>query len=1188
MLRKLLGCGLVAAAVISCHDAPQRPVRGQLSRPVFFDADRIAPSVPATQTRLAGAVTSTDSRRGAARFVWTHDAAPPSVLPMPAHRRRGATNAAGVAALWHVDHQAARWGLDAAALEGIHVTLVHDTGRGAIIVKLAQQVGGLEVMRTSLAVVMDRDLKLVALSGGLHPTARPNPAIAAKAPAISAPDAIERALADAGAARPALVPAPSRAGYLRFIATGLATPARVKQVLYPVGMQLVPAWETEVAISENRRIQGYHHVFSADDGRLLYRASLTDDAAFKYRVWADATGDLRPLDGPQGDYTPHPTEQPDGFDPAFVAPNLVTVDGFNTKPGGGFDPWLPAGATTTQGNNVDAYADLDFQDGFSGGDLRPTVTSAGVFDRAYNTSAEPDGSAAQSMASVTHLFYVVNWMHDYFYDSGFTEAAGNAQTSNLGRGGIESDALHAEGQDSSGTDNANMFTPADGESPVMQMFLFTAPQGGVRRDGTLDSHVIEHEWGHYIHHRLVDCGSQECGAMSEGWGDAMALFQSIRPTDDLHGTWGMGGYPFHSFSPNSAYFGIRRYPYSVNFGKSPLTYRFMQSGVPMPVGPAFSDIDFLAGSDNYEVHNAGEIWCAMLWEGMVDMVNQSKGPAPRLTFDQARRHFADYIVAGMIAAPVEPTFTEQRDAILAAAAAADSTDFVLLANSFARRGFGSGAVSPDLNSFDGSGIVESFAVTGTLDVVSATVVEDAVSCDGDGILDVGETGRVIVVVRNVGAATLAGPTVSVSSITQGVSFPNGASTTIGSIAPFATRSAAVAIRLDEGQSLTPQIVLNIGLSDASAALTSVSRTTSATTNLDITANASTTDSFEEPDLVWTASAGGWGRTADPDTTNVASVQLAGGGDHTLQTPALQVGTGNLTLAFNHRFRFASTPIGGDGGVIEVSTNGTTFTDIRTIADPGYNGTIAGTGNPLAGRLGFTGFNNANPGYDAVTVNLGTQFAGQTIFLRFRAAAATQSGKSQWDVDDVAVGGLTNKPFPLVSEETGSCLPGARPIADAGNDFSVASGANGALDGTGSTDPDGGLLTFEWNQISGQTLPLSSNTVAQPTFTAPTTPIDRIVRYSLVVRDPDGRVSAPTEVRVTVLGTDAPDGAPDGAPDAAVPVDAPAANVDAAPAPDGGMNPLDGDGGGCCDAGSDPRSGFVLGFGLLFVLLRRRR
>jgi hypothetical protein len=138
-----------------------------------------------------------------------------------------------------------------------------------------------------------------------------------------------------------------------------------------------------------------------------------------------------------------------------------------------FDPWLAAGATQTLGNNVDAYADRNAPDGFGGADFRATTTSAGVFDRTYNTAQSPTVNQNQQRASITQLFYDNNYYHDYWYDSGFNEAAGNAQTNNFGRGGAGNDAIKAEGQDYSGTDNANMQTPADGSAPIMQMYIFS-------------------------------------------------------------------------------------------------------------------------------------------------------------------------------------------------------------------------------------------------------------------------------------------------------------------------------------------------------------------------------------------------------------------------------------------------------------------------------------------------------------------------------------------------------------------------------------------------------------------------------------------------------------------------------------------------------------------------------------------
>ncbi|HET6831823.1 MAG TPA: PKD domain-containing protein [Solirubrobacterales bacterium] len=65
------------------------------------------------------------------------------------------------------------------------------------------------------------------------------------------------------------------------------------------------------------------------------------------------------------------------------------------------------------------------------------------------------------------------------------------------------------------------------------------------------------------------------------------------------------------------------------------------------------------------------------------------------------------------------------------------------------------------------------------------------------------------------------------------------------------------------------------------------------------------------------------------------------------------------------------------------------------------------------------------------------------------------------------------------------LPGGAPTANAGVDQTVASEALVNLDGSGSTDPDGDPLTYEWTQTDGPPVSLSGAATATPTFTAPT-------------------------------------------------------------------------------------------------------
>jgi hypothetical protein len=93
-----------------------------------------------------------------------------------------------------------------------------------------------------------------------------------------------------------------------------------------------------------------------------FRQNLTANDSYSYRVWADTSGKFIPHDGPQGTAaSPHPTGFPDGFQPFLTTPSLVTLQ---NSPFSRNDPWLPAGAVETFGNNVEAYADLVSPDGF--------------------------------------------------------------------------------------------------------------------------------------------------------------------------------------------------------------------------------------------------------------------------------------------------------------------------------------------------------------------------------------------------------------------------------------------------------------------------------------------------------------------------------------------------------------------------------------------------------------------------------------------------------------------------------------------------------------------------------------------------------------------------------------------------------------------------------------------------------
>ncbi|MEZ5944657.1 MAG: M36 family metallopeptidase [Planctomycetaceae bacterium] len=367
----------------------------------------------------------------------------------------------------------------------------------------------------------------------------------------------------------------------------------------------------------------------------------------------------------------------DGVRTVEVDPHLIAP---NASPFGWHDTNGVVGAefTDTRGNNVDAYTDRDFNNVPDPGS-RPDGGAGLVFDNPVDLTKDP---STYSDAAVTNLFYWNNIIHDWHYQYGFDEASGNFQVNNYGNGGLGGDAVRAEAQDGSGTNNANFATPPDGSAPRMQMFEWTLTP--TRRDGDFDNGIILHEYGHGVSNRLTGGPSNagalqtiQSGGMGEGWSDIHALLFTQVAGDMANDARGIGTYALGQ-APNGP--GIRAFPYSYDMSVNPLTY---------------GDVRTVSG-----VHAVGTVWATALWDlnwAFID--GNSLDPAlpnPGLGFDAdmfngtgGNNLTMQLVMEGMKLQPANPSFLDARDAILAAdQAITGGANYLTIWTVFARRGMG--------------------------------------------------------------------------------------------------------------------------------------------------------------------------------------------------------------------------------------------------------------------------------------------------------------------------------------------------------------------------------------------------------------------------------------------------------------------------------------------------------------------
>ena len=669
------------------------------------------------------------------------------------------------------------------------------------------------------------------------------------------------------------------------------------------------------------------------------------------------------------------------------------------------------------------------------------------------------------------------------------------------------------------------------------------------KDSSWDNAIVSHEWGHYISNRLVGNGSglynNQGRSMGEGWGDFHALMMIseakdllLPGNDKLQRAYAAITYV------DSFYYGIRSVPYSQDRAVNPKSFQNIEVGKGVAVD---------SQTGNAQVHSAGEVWATVLWDGFANLVNDD-----RHSFDEAKHRMLGYLVNGYKMTPVGPTYTEARDAILAAAYAKDPADYKLLLKAFADRGMGLGAVSPDRDNGKHTGVVESTKTElSTFEVSSHSLERDYEGattgfCTNNGILDNGETGTVSFNFLNRGSSALTNVKAKVE-VTSGqkVTFANNGEFTLPKLDVLKTTySTPLEFKLEGAQTADilsfkvsfpglPEGVITeeYELSD----LVNLNFKDQAPVNQQSIDNMETyasLNNFKEVVLVGGAQAEG---SRALDGVNAAFfnskghpvgsqyMYIANNGftsDVAYETQTFEVGYGgDFVLNFWHYFQFEDKY---DGGVVEVSVNGGAWVDAAKL----QVGTIAATGAAiyptfkvgytaeldelLAGRKTYTGKMNALFG-GVESINFGPGLNGNQVKFRFRAVADSNSNDAGWFIDNVQVQNITTAVFSdIVAGDTFAC-DNRVPVITSAATASVAAvneGGTAKLTVAARDANAADKLTYSWVQTSGAKATIANGNTAEATVTVPQVTASETLGFEVTVSDGKDSVKSAVSLKVT--------------------------------------------------------------------------
>jgi hypothetical protein len=552
---------------------------------------------------------------------------------------------------------------------------------GFTLVRLRQTVNGRPVFQSDTRAVLDRDGRL------LHTVGRLIPGIdEVTVPVewrISSREALRVALASVGSG------------------VDLVTrPATSAQVYFSLGPSVVvPAW---AHVAFTRGPADWYTVVDARTGTLLWRKNI------RYNLAAQTADTI----------CAEVYVQPDGQTPAD-SPAPDSVLGSRTA-----DINLDAALTNHELTNRNVVAFLD-RNGDDSPDTKFPLAMARRGKRktqAICSTKIPFSSATPpadlptaapeeySSGAVAELFYLVNWFHDRLSDLGFNKDARNFE---------DDDPVLAEAQyaaDAGIFNLASFSSPPDGSPGFLRMSVWNGPEPD--RDASLDAQIAFHELTHGVTSRLI--GNGAClnwypgRALAEGWSDfyALALLNGME-SDAPDGIYSIGGYTAnklggHTDFTNNYLFGLRRFPYSTQMSVNPLTWKDADDTTscsndrscvaPDPMDPTKtvkpdqSSLEWELEGAN-EVHNAGELWALSLWEVRKLIINAKTQDNPLTAIHEGNEVMLKLVTKALMRTTCDPSFTDARNALLAAACPTPDTENTCqyepaIWQGFAKRGLG--------------------------------------------------------------------------------------------------------------------------------------------------------------------------------------------------------------------------------------------------------------------------------------------------------------------------------------------------------------------------------------------------------------------------------------------------------------------------------------------------------------------